>query len=121
MVFCGLIFIVAFFAGSIFTRYAALSASPFAAAMAGAGWAVTFFYLLVDVFYFFFSLYLYQFGSKIKKGITFFDNAHITNAFDKLKSFFTLWGITTIVILCIYGLVIVIAIIVAITTASAMH
>ena len=120
-IFCGIIFILAFFVGSFFTRYAATSASPFAAAAAGAGWVVTFFYLLIDVFYFFFSFYLYQFGSKIKRGITFFDNAHITSAFDKLKSFFKLWGITTIVILALYALFILIAIIVTIAGISAMH
>ena len=120
-IFCGIIFILAFFVGSIFTRYAALSASPFAAALASGGWVVTFFYLLIDVFYFFFSFYLYQFGTKINKGITFFDNGHVTNSFDKLKSFFKLWGITTIVILCLDVLLIILFFVFVMFAASALH
>jgi hypothetical protein len=104
---CGIIFIVAFFAGAIFSRVGGASYGPLAALTAGAGWLITFFYLLIDVFYFFFSLYLYQFGDRIKKGIDRWDNISVTVAFEKLKSFFKLWGITTIVVISLYLLIIV--------------
>src|ERR1700722_12282005 len=115
---CGILLIFSFFAGTIFTRASLVSPNQFSTAMAGLGGFITFFYLLIDLFYFFFSLYLYQFGDRIKKGIMFTDNLHVTNAFGKLKSFFKLWGITTIVVLCLYILCIVGFIIFAIAVAS---
>jgi hypothetical protein len=117
-IFCGLLLIFSFFAGTIFTRAALVSPNELSTAMAGMGGFITVFYLLIDVLYFFFSLYLYQFGDRIKKGIMFTDNLHVTNAFGKLKSFFKLWGITTIVVLCLYVLCIVGFVIFAIALAS---
>jgi hypothetical protein len=90
-------------------------------AIAGFGWLFSFFYLLIALVYFFFSLYLYQFGDKIKKGIGFADSVSVTAAFGKLKSFFKLWGILTIIALAFMALCFVIGIIVAVTAASAMH
>jgi hypothetical protein len=118
---CGLIAIEAFFVGSVFTRVAAVSPNPMLTAMAGFGWLFSFFYLLIALLYFFFSLYLYQFGDKIKRGITFADNAGVNEAFGKLKSFFKLWGILTIVALSFMVLCVIIGIIIAIAAASALH
>ncbi|MCR8559797.1 DUF5362 domain-containing protein [Mucilaginibacter sp. BJC16-A38] len=89
--------------------------------MAGMSGFLTVFYLLIGLVYFFFSLYLYQFGSQVKKGIMFFDNNHVTGAFGKLKSFFKLWGILTIIILCLYALIIIGAIIFGAAAASMMN
>jgi hypothetical protein len=77
-------------------------------------------YFLCAVFYFFFSLYLYQFGKGVKSGVTFGDSSQVTIGLEKLKSFFKLWGITTIVILCFYALFIVIGIIAGIAYVK-MH
>ena len=79
------------------------------------------FYLLMAVFNFFIALYLYQFGVRIKKGIGFSDPLEVSNALGKLKSLFKISGITVIVILSIYALVIVALIIGAIIGASIMH
>ena len=117
-IFCVIILIFAFFAGGMFSKMAEVSPSPFATAMAGLGGLITLLYILIDVLYFFFSFYLYQFGDRMKKGITYADNADVTNAFEKLKSFFKLWGITTIVILSLYALFFIGIIIFAIGVAS---
>jgi hypothetical protein len=117
-VFCAIILIFSFFAGTILSRAALTSPSPFAASAAGFGGFITVFYLVIDLFYFFFSLYLYQFGDRIKKGLMFTDNLHVTAAFGKLKSFFKLWGITTIVVICLYALVFVGIMIFAIVVAA---
>ena len=61
-------------------------------------------YLLVAIFYFFFSFYLYKFGSDIKSGTRFNSQVQVTGALKNLKSFFKLWGITTIVIIVLYFL-----------------
>jgi hypothetical protein len=111
---CALLLIFSFFAGfagSFLSTASEASPNPLATAMAAMGAGITVVYILVDLWYFFFSLYLYQFGVKIKRGVVFYDNITITAAFSKLKSFFKLWGISTIVILVLYALGIIAAII----------
>ena len=120
-IFCAIILIFALFAGSIFTRMAAVSPTALAVALAGMGGVVSFIYILFDVLYFFFALYLYQFGDKIKKGITFTDTAHVTSALGKLKSFFKLWGVVTIILLAFYALAIIAFIAIGVGAASMMH
>jgi hypothetical protein len=116
----GFILLCAFFIGTIFSlmaRYQPAS-TPYPAGMGG---IMSFIYILLAVFYFFFSFYLYQFGSRIKKGIFYNDGLAVSNALGKLKSFFKLWGITTIVILVFYALVIVIIVVVGVGAAALLH
>lgn len=102
--------ILAMFIGTMFATMAKLN--PMMALMsAGMGTTLTVIYLLVALFSFFFSLYVYQFGSRIKKAITLNNSEIATLAFSKLKSFFKLWGITTIVIISFYVLIFLFAII----------
>jgi hypothetical protein len=118
--------------GFIFTGLillGALSASALVAVfqrinpMIGAGMAggIAVYYIVIAAVYFFFSLYLYQFGSKVKQGIGFGDTVLVTAALGKLKSFFKLWGIMTIVAFALMVVIIICAIIFAATFASAMH
>ena len=58
---------------------------------------------LMSLLYFFVSLYLFQFGSRAKAGLTTIDPEQIALSFSKLKSFFKLTGIVTIIILLLYG------------------
>ena len=111
-ILCGFIVIAALFTGAMIATMAKMAppgppggAAALLASMGGGFIAVI--YLLIALVYFFFSLYLYQFGSKIKKGVMFGDIDQVTIAFGKLKSFFKLWGILTIVILCLYALMII--------------
>lgn len=104
----GFIVIGALFAGTMMSTLSRMQPeNPGAAIMAGMGGFVTVIYLLIAVLYFFFSLFLYQFGSGIKKGIMYADQLHVTTALGKLKSFFKLWGILTIVVMSLYALIIV--------------
>jgi len=89
--------------------------------MAGVGGILSVVYLLIAVIYFFFSLFLFQFGNNIKKGITYGDLIQVNKALGKLKSFFKLWGITTIVVIVIYILVIIGVVIAAIGAATMLH
>ncbi|WP_428329175.1 hypothetical protein [Mucilaginibacter sp.] len=107
-IFCGLILIGALFAGAIFSKLAAISPNPSAVMLQGMGGFISVFYILLDLVYFFFALYLYQFGIKIKQGIVFADQFHLTAALGKLKSFFKYWGILTIIILSLYALILVV-------------
>ncbi len=120
-IICGFIVLAALFAGAMMSAVSRFSTGPMAAtAMAGMGGLITVVYLLGALIYFFFSLYLYQFGSRVKKGIMFLDSLHVTNALGKLKSFFKLWGIITIVVLCFYALAIICAILFGLSTSSMM-
>jgi len=117
---CGFIVLAALFIGTIFTAIGNLSpmGNQFPA---GAGAAISVIYLVFAVINFFFSLYMYQFSSRVKKALFTFDNDVLTGAFEKLKSFFKLWGILTIVIFGLYILIIIIVIIAGVGAASMMH
>jgi len=114
----GFIVLCAFFVGTLFSLMGRLQQNPMPA---GVGGIMSFIYILCAVFYFFFSFYLYQFGHRIKKGLMYNDTPEVTNALGKLKSFFKLWGITTIVILCFYALMILIVVVVGVGAASLLH
>ncbi len=121
-IICGLFLVLAIFSGSLYTRMAQMQPeNSTAVLMARAGGFITFFYIVFDVIYFFFSLYLYQFGSKIKHGINFSDSGTVAVAVGKLKSFFKLWGIITIVAISLYLLIIFIVIVVGVGAASLLH
>jgi len=120
-ILCGLIVICALFAGAMIaattSRMAPINGPAGVFASLGGGF-IAVFYLIIALVYFFFSLYLYQFGSKIKKGIMFGDTDQVTIALGKLKSFFKFWGILTIIVLCLYALIIVGAIIFGMAASS---
>lgn len=117
-VLTGLIVIIALFAGTMMASLSTFSAG--AGAAAGMGGLLTVIYLVIAVVYFFFSLYLYQFGSQVKKGLMYVDSETVTIALGKLKSFFKLWGILTIVVLSLYALMIIIVIIFGMSAGSMM-
>ena len=105
-IYCGIFFIMALFIGTIFSILGKIS-PIYSEIPAGIGGVFTVIFILVDLIYFFFALYLYQFGSSIKKGLAFVDTIHLTKGLEKLKSFFKLWGILTIVMLCLMALEVV--------------
>ena len=126
-VFTGLILIEAIFAGTIFSRLAQYHSftdgtpAIYTSMLGSMGGIVTFFCLIIAAFYFFFSYYLYTFASRVKKGILFNDSLGVSSALESLKSFFKLWGITTIIIIVFYILFIIVAILLAVTAAHVMH
>lgn len=108
-ILCGLLFVAALCIGTIFTFFAKMSpqAGPSNTALTTMGPAFSVIYIIIDVIYFMLVLYLYQFGSRVKKGLAFIDNDSVTSGLSKLKSFFKAWGIITIVFVSIYGLIII--------------
>ena len=62
------------------------------------------FYVIMATVTIFFSLYLYKFGTTVKAGILYNDAFKTNAAFSKLKSFFKLSGVTTIIVLILYAL-----------------
>ena len=120
-ILCAFILIAALSFGAVFNKLQQVLPSPQTMILAGMGGAITVFSILIDILYFFFALYLYQFGSNIKNGLTFLDGVHVTAGLGKLKSFFKLWGIVTIIVLVIYILIFGFAIIAGLNAASVMH
>lgn len=104
------------FIGTAFVAIMALFMGAFMSAMsqfspaARAGFPTGLFsviYIIIAVFYFFASMYLYQFGVKVKEGVNFGSAEYVTDGLGKLKSLFKLLGITTIVVLSLYILIII--------------
>lgn len=106
-VMCALFLIAALFIGALFSILAQFS-PVYRQMPSGVGGALSVIFILMDVLYFFFPFYLYQFAGRIKKGLLLTDTDQVTQALSKLKSFFKLCGIVTIVMLCIYALEIII-------------
>jgi len=99
-----LIAISAFFVGPLFSVMARFDQVP---QIPWIGGITGFVAIVVAIFYFYFSFYLYRFGRGIKRGVTFQSEAEVASALGKLKAFFKLWGITTIVLIALYIMIIV--------------
>lgn len=92
--------ICALFIGTIMGALASLS--PAGGLAAAPGGILSFVYILIAIFYFFVSLYTYQFGTRVKEGVLFQNSMAITDGLGKLKAVFKMIGIVTIVILVLY-------------------
>ncbi len=120
-IFCAIILVICFFVGGTMGKIASVTPGAGSAIYAGMGGLITAVYILLDIIYFFFALYLYQFGSRIKRGLRFSNEADVTRALGKLKSFFKIWGICTIVVMCLYALIFIITIAIGIGASSLIH
>jgi Family of unknown function (DUF5362) len=102
-IMCGLFLILALCIGVVFSMLAKFSPA-YSMIPAGIFPLFSVIFILVDVLYFFFPFYLYQFAAKVKKGLAIMDEDELARSLGKLKSFFKLCGIVTIVALCLYAL-----------------
>jgi len=102
----GLIAIAALFAGTIL---GSLQSDFGGSSIAGAG-LVTFIYLLIAALYFFMSLFLNRFASKMKLALFTSDQESLNHALLNLKNLYRLMGILTIVYLAFILLAVVIGI-----------
>lgn len=78
-------------------------------ALGGLGFA--FIYITGALFYFFPSLYLFNFSQKTQAAIRSSDSLYLEEGFKNLKSLFKFMGVTTVVIIAIYALAFVFALI----------
>jgi len=118
---CTLLLMTALFVGTLFSVILKMYSPSAVDVPAGVGVAMSFILILADILYFFFALYLFQFGQRVKRGITFNDANQVTSALAKLKSFFKLWGLVTIVILCLWALDIGYVIVAGLKFSSLQH
>jgi uncharacterized membrane protein YesL len=116
-IFCGLLVIIALFAGTMMaSMMSGFGGSDAAAGAAGvSGMALTFVYIVFALIYFFPCLYLFNFSSKMQAALRSNQQDSLNTAFRNLKSCFKFMGILMIVILAFWVLAIVIGIGAAVT------
>jgi hypothetical protein len=118
-VMCGLIVIIAFFAGSFLAimsnSYNDGYRSP-VRLTGGTGVVVTFFYIGIAILFFLPYLFLFRFATRMKTALNTNDQLTLNSSFQNLKIMFRYVGILTIVLLSFYALVILMVIIMAATT-----
>jgi hypothetical protein len=110
-VFTALIAISAFSAGAVLNSLAMLSPNNPLVKMGSA--AITIIYLLIALLYFYPSFLLFRFSTAANQAVLYADQASLSAAMGKLKSFFKFWGILTIVLIIFYILAIVFAVTIA--------
>jgi hypothetical protein len=113
------------FIGSAFTLVAAVFVGNIAEIIAkfkptsptypnAMGGVVGLIYVVIAIFYFFLSLSLFRFGNNIKTGLLFADAVSVSKAFRKLRSFFKLWGIASIIIIILFIIILIAAVLIGI-------
>ncbi|MGN6647379.1 MAG: hypothetical protein ACTHJT_12715 [Cytophaga sp.] len=111
----GLLVILAFSIGLIFEQLGTAAVDQFGDFNPGV--AVTIFYLLFALLWFFPVFYMFKFSTGILKTVPAMDITGIENALSNLKSLFKFYGIFTIVILCFYGILFLVAMIAVLNAA----
>ena len=110
-VFCGLIAIAAFFAGSILSTYFdALGADTTSEVGSLTGVVLTVYYLIIAVLYFFPSLYLFNFASRMQAALRNNDQTTLNSSFRNLKACLKFWGILLIIVLSFLAIAIIVAV-----------
>ncbi|WP_310378392.1 DUF5362 family protein [Flavobacterium sp.] len=108
----GLIVLVAIFAGTIFSAIGSMTPG-----MGGFGSSfgivLTVVYLIIALLYFFPVYYMNKFATNAKTALQENDTESLALSFEYLKSHYKFIGIMSIIGLCLYGLIIVFAIIAA--------
>ena len=100
----GFMVIGSIFAGTIFSQFDEFAALPFPGFLIGA------MYLIFAIFYFFPVYYLYKFSSHIKNSIVIKDSIALEAGLKNLKSHYKFLGVTTIVVIALYILLIIVGI-----------
>ena len=111
-VMCGLIVLIGFFAGSIFSMFANTGELEELGGMSSAlGAGMAFFYVIIAVIYFIPCLFLFRFANKMKLALSSNDQMALTTSFQNLKSMFRFFGIVTIIMISIYAIILLIALV----------
>jgi hypothetical protein len=104
-IFCGLMVLVALFAGSFIAAILSLGGGA-AAGMGYMGGVVSFLYIVMALLSFFPCLYLYNFASRMQMALRSNDQEQLTKSFRNLKSCYRYIGIFTVIYLVLVLLVI---------------
>lgn len=106
-VMSGLLVLLGLFMGTIFGMLSTYSPNP----LPFPSFLIGIFYIGIALLYIFPCLYLYRFATQTKDALASNDSDTLTTALMNHKSLFKFMGICTIVVLCLYALILVFAII----------
>jgi len=118
-VMCGLIVVMAIFAGSFLAMMSNSyndGYSSSARLTGGMGAFVAILYIGIAILFFFPYLFLFRFATRMKSALNINDQLTLNTSFQNLKIMFRYVGILTIVMLSFYALAIIMAIAMAATT-----
>src|SRR6188768_3066300 len=117
-VMCGLIVVIAFFAGSFLATMSNFNNGnrSSVALTGGMGVFVIVFYIGIAILFFFPYLFLFRFATRMKTALNTNDQLTLNTSFQNLKIMFRYVGILTIVMLSFYALAIIMVIAMAATT-----
>lgn len=117
-IICALLIITGLFAGTFF----AASINQFDSelqSMGALGTGIfTVWFVVIALLYFFPSLFLFNFGAKMRTALRNNDQINLNNSFKNLKSCLKFFGIMLIIVLCIYAIVIIFAIVASVGLSS---
>lgn len=105
---CGLMLLMALFAGAIFStldNYPETRSNAFIRTVGGVGIGIL--YAAVAVLYFFPCLYLYRFSEKTRTALFSNNEDILAQSLDNLKKMFKFLGWMTIIMLSLYGVLII--------------
>lgn len=108
-IICALLVISGIFMGAFMGAFSRIDSELGSLRNLGNGFFMIYF-SLIALLYFFPSLYLFNFASKMQIALRNNDQINLNASFKNLKSCFKFWGIFFIIILCFYALVIVFAV-----------
>ncbi len=97
----GMLVIASFFMGTLFSLMPRQQGVPMPH---GAGFFITFTYLIIAVLYFFPTWYLYKYSKQLKLALQQGDRDTLNEAFKNQKSLYRFFGILSIIVLVLYAL-----------------
>lgn len=112
-VMCGLLALGGIFAGSIFSSMSGRYSDEFGGAYrvgGGLGAMMSVIYIGIAILYFFPCLFLFRFANYMKAALATDQQNTLNSSFQNLKIMFRYVGIVTIILLCLYALIILIGI-----------
>lgn len=119
-VMCGIIILVGIFAATTYSQFNRFDDGGYGRPSAfryGFGAMIGFIYIIGAVLYFFPCLFLLRFANHMRNALATSDQLTLNTSFQNLKVMFRYVGILTIVVLSFYAIIIVVALVVASSTA----
>ena len=105
-IMCALLIITGLLAGSFFASSLAQVDRELGAMSTLSTTFVSIWFILIALLYFFPSLYLFNFASKMRIALLHDDQVSLNTAFKNLKSCLKFWGVLFIIVLCFYAIII---------------
>ena len=107
-IICVMLVLTGVFSGSFFAAISQMDSELDSMGSLGAGF-FSIWFIIMALLYFFPSLYLYNFASKMQTALRNNDQISLNTSFKNLKSCLKFWGVFLIIILCFYALAMIFA------------